>query len=155
MTITGHHIHGSRGFLQADQNRLAAVYNEVFAYADPIRDTGVGVGGGEPRFYTYVSDQRALERAYRANYAEKFRRFYEGDQSLWEGEGAQYASQSNADFVLALYLMRVTNNNAVQVDRLFRMSGLMRSKWDRKVNKNETYGQRTIKRALEIRLKSN
>lgn len=154
MTITGHHIHGSRGFLQADQNRLAAVYNEVFAYAEQIRDTGVGAGGGGSQYFTYVSLQRALERAYRANYASFFDRFYRGDTSLWEGEGARYASQSNADFVLVLYLLRVTNNNTEQVDKLFRRSGLMRPKWDRKVNKTETYGQRTIKRALAVRKNS-
>jgi putative DNA primase/helicase len=152
ITVTGHHIHGSRGYLQAKQDRLAAVYNEVFAYTDPIlKDTGGGIERGGSRYFTYVTDQRALERAYRTNYADKFRRLYEGDMSLWEGEGATYPSQSNADFVLVLYLLRVTNNDTEQVDRLFRMSGLMRPKWDRKVNKYQTYGERIIKRALEIR----
>lgn len=152
ITITGHHLHGSKGNLQTDQDRLAAVYNEIFAYADPVlRGTGGGASGGESRYFTYVSDQRALDRAYRANYGDNFKRFYEGDASLWEGEGARYRSQSNADFALVLYLLRVTNNDSKQVDRLFRMSGLMRPKWDRKVNESETYGKRTIKRALEVR----
>ncbi len=155
VTLTGHHLHGSRGFLQADQDRLAAVYNEIFAYTEPVlRGTGGGVGDGQSRYFTYVSDQRALERAYRASYGSFFRRFYEGDTSLWEGAGARYASQSNADFVLVLYLLRVTNNDTTQVDRLFRMSGLMRPKWDRNVNKDETYGKRTIKRALAVRMRS-
>ena len=152
MTITGHHLHGSRGFLQTDQDRLAAIYNELFAYADPVSES---TGESKPRHYTKVSDKRALERAYRANYGSFFSRFYEGDSSLWEGPGARYASQSNADFVLVLYLLRVTNNDTDQVDMLFRRSGLMRPKWDRKVNKFETYGQRTRKRALSVRLKGH
>jgi len=152
MTVTGHLLHGSRGYLQEDQDRLAAIYNEVFAYSEPIRDTGGGVGRSQ--YFTYVSHQKALDRAYRANYAEKFRRLYEGDTSLWEDEKPRYASQSNADFALVLYLLRVTNNDLSQVDMLFRRSGLMRPKWDRKVNKTETYGQRTLRRALEERKKS-
>ena len=154
MTVTGHPIHANSDLISQDQDRLSAVYNELFAYTEGIKDTGGGAGGSLPGYYTYVSDEQELARAHRANYGSFFRRFYEGDASLWEGPGARYASQSNADFVLALYLLRVTNNDAVQSDRLFRMSGLMRSKWDRKVNKYETYGQRTIKRALQVRLKN-
>ena len=154
MTVTGHPIHTNNGVLSADETKLSAVYNELFAYTEGIRDTGGGDGRTAPRYYTYVSHERALERAYRANYGSFFRRFYEGDSSLWEGPGARYASQSNADFVLTLYLLRVTNNDTRQVDELFRMSGLMRQKWDRKVNDRETYGERTIDRALKVRLKS-
>ena len=105
MTVTGHPIHANNGVLSADETKLSAVYNELFAYNDPIkRDTGGGDGRTAPRYYTYVSLERALERAYRANYGSFFRRLYEGDSSLWEGPGARYASQSNADFVLTLYL---------------------------------------------------
>ena len=93
------------------------MYNELFAYTEGIRGTGGGAEGSAPRYYTYVSDERALARAKGANYGSFFRRFYEGDASLWEGPGARYASQSNADFVLALYLLRVTNNDTVQSDR--------------------------------------
>lgn len=155
MSVTGQRLNGNKDFLSADQDRLSAVYNELFAYTDPVlRDTGVGYEEGRSAYFTNVSLERALDRAYRANYGSFFRRFYEGDSSLWEAEGAKYASQSNADFVLVLFLLRVTNNDVGQVDELFRRSGLMRLKWDRKVNKSETYGQRTIKRALEVRRNS-
>lgn len=154
MTVTGHPIHTNSGLISADQDRLSAVYNELFGYTEGERGTGGGAEGSAPRYYTYVSDEQALARAHRANYGSFFRRFYEGDASLWEGEGARYASQSNADFVLVLFLLRVTNNNTGQSDELFRRSGLMRPKWDRKVNKHETYGQHTIKRALDVRLRS-
>ncbi len=46
MTVTGHPLHRSGSSLQADQNRLAAVYNEIFAYTGP---TPKGTGGGHIR----------------------------------------------------------------------------------------------------------
>jgi putative DNA primase/helicase len=64
------------------------------------------------------------------------------------GRGARHRSQSEADFTLVLLLLYWTNKDTVQVDRLFRHSGLMREKWDRPVKANETYGERIIKDAL-------
>jgi len=89
-----------------------------------------------------------LEKAYNARNAANFRRYYEGDYSLFEGKGARHRSHSEADFTLVLMLLYWTNNDTAQVDRLFRQSGLMREKWDRKVKGDETYGERIIKDAL-------
>jgi putative DNA primase/helicase len=89
-----------------------------------------------------------LEKAYNAKNRANFKRHYEGDYSLWEGKGAKHKSHSEADFELVLLLLYWTNNDTSQVDRLFRQSGLMREKWDRKIKDNETYGQRLIADAL-------
>jgi putative DNA primase/helicase len=89
-----------------------------------------------------------LQKALKAKNAENFKRYYHGDTSLWEGAGAKHHSQSEADFTLVLMLLYWTNKDPTQVDRLFRQSGLMRSKWDRPIKSNETYGERIIKDAL-------
>lgn len=70
------------------------------------------------------------------------------DTSVWEGEGAQHHSQSEADFTLVLLLLYWTNGDTMQVDRLFRQSGLMRQKWTQPIQGSETYGQRVINDAM-------
>lgn len=62
----------------------------------------------------------------------------------WEGH---FNSASEADssvaFTLAFY-----SKDAVQIDRIFRRSGLMREKWDER-HGQQTYGEMTIAKALE------
>ncbi len=79
---------------------------------------------------------------------EKFKRYFFGDSSLWEGEEALHKSQSEADFTLVLMLLYWTNDNKRQVDQLFRQSGLYREKWDRLIKGSETYGERVIADAI-------
>lgn len=50
---------------------------------------------------------------------------------LWKGDWSRYPSQSEADMALCSHLAFWTGRNAIQMDRLFRCSGLMRDKWDR------------------------
>jgi putative DNA primase/helicase len=67
----------------------------------------------------------------------------------WEG---LYDSQSEADMAFCLLLAFWTNKDKAQMDRVFRTSGLMRPKWERKQN-NTTYGNITIENAAN-RVKS-
>lgn len=71
----------------------------------------------------------------------KFTALYAGDMSLTNGD------HSKADLALCNYLAFFTNGNAEQMDRIFRSSGLMREKWDRKWG-DSTYGQKTIEFAI-------
>ena len=150
ITVTGHSINGNASFLSRDEARLTAIYHDIFVYPEE-GNTVEGKRGSVARLVTYYSDEQALDRGYKARNGENFRRHFEGDNSLWEGAGAKYHSQSNADFVLVLLLLRVSNDNKAQVDRLFRLSGLMRPKWDRKTKGNKTYGEFTIEKAISIR----
>ncbi|NJK42934.1 MAG: hypothetical protein HC933_00520 [Pleurocapsa sp. SU_196_0] len=43
----------------------------------------------------------------------------------------------------------LTGGNETRIDNLFRSSALMREKWDRRARTGETYGQGTIREALE------
>ncbi len=68
---------------------------------------------------------------------------------LYEGRWhSHFPSQSEADLCLCAMLAFWTGRNEVQIDRIFRSSGLMREKWDRR-QVGTTYGQLTIKKAIE------
>lgn len=68
-------------------------------------------------------------------------------ESLYSGYISGYGSdRSRADMALCSILAFYTKNTA-QIDRIFRTSGLMRDKWDRKTG-NTTYGALTIENAL-------
>ncbi len=66
---------------------------------------------------------------------------------LWNGQTSGYESASEADMALCNMLAFWTNRNADRMDRLFRLSGLMRDKWDRQQS-GTTYGAITIQEAI-------
>jgi hypothetical protein len=69
---------------------------------------------------------------------------YDGDTSQHDGD------HSAADLALAGHLAWWCDYDHEQADRLFRASGLMRGKWDRRVSSDgELYGERTLRVAFE------
>ena len=68
-------------------------------------------------------------------------------KALFDGDMSNYESASDADMGLCNHLAFWTNNNADQMDRLFRNSALIRDKWDEKRG-NDTYGDITINEAI-------
>src|SRR6266702_6757066 len=120
-----------------------------FIFTPQIKENTGGVAKQpQRRSPLYRTDEEVLEKAYYAKNGQNFKRHFEGDYSLWEGAGSRHTSHSNADFELVLLLLYWTNKDTIQVDRLFRQSGLMREKWDRKIKGKETYGERIIKDAI-------
>jgi putative DNA primase/helicase len=83
-----------------------------------------------------TTDDIILQKALGAQNGQKFMR-------LWAGEHNGYASQSEADLAFCRLLAFFTQD-AAQIDRLFRRSGLMREKWER-----PDYCDLTISRAIE------
>lgn len=68
---------------------------------------------------------------------------------LFKGDWSDYPSQSEADQALCNHLAFWTGNNSAQIDRIFRTSGLMREKWDKKhFGDGRTYGHATIEKAI-------
>jgi putative DNA primase/helicase len=67
--------------------------------------------------------------------------------ALYAGDITSYKSQSEADQALCNMLAFWTNCDPVRMDRLFRVSGLMRDKWDRQQS-GSTYGAITIQEAI-------
>src|SRR5205807_733083 len=89
------------------------------------------------------SNEELIAKAKRARNGAAFARLFDGD---WEGHG----SQSEADFALASHLAFWTGKNRAWIDELFRMSSLMRLKWDEKhYGDGRTYGEETISRACD------
>lgn len=88
-----------------------------------------------------MSDQDVVDKARNCKTGYLFSMLYSGN---WQGV---YPSQSEADMALCNQLAFWTQKNEEQMDRIFRSSGLMRPKWDRKVG-TSTYGAITIGKAI-------
>lgn len=88
-----------------------------------------------------MSDQEVVDKARNSKTGYLFSMLYSGN---WQGV---YPSQSEADMALCNQLAFWTQKNATQMDRIFRASGLMRQKWDRKMG-GSTYGAITIGKAI-------
>lgn len=69
-------------------------------------------------------------------------------QLLFAGNFSEYTSQSEADMAFCNMLAFWTGCNAALMDEIFRQSGLMRDKWDRRQS-GSTYGALTIQKAIE------
>lgn len=68
-------------------------------------------------------------------------------QALYSGDCSAYGSHSEADLALCNMLAFWCGCDADKMDSLFRQSGLMRDKWDRKQS-DTTYGAITIQKAI-------
>lgn len=70
--------------------------------------------------------------------------------ALWSGDKSAHGNDhSAADAALCSYLAFWTGRDAGRMDRLFRASGLMRKKWDRRHRQDgATYGQMTVQHAI-------
>ncbi len=80
-----------------------------------------------------------LEKAFASKSGEKFKKLYNGDFS-------DYPSQSEADMAFCNMLAFWCGRDTAKMDDIFRQSGLMRDKWDRKQS-GSTYGQLILKKA--------
>ncbi len=87
-----------------------------------------------------MNDIDILDKARNCKTGNLFQLLYSGN---WEG---LYPSQSEADLTLCNHLAFWTQKDERQMDRIFRSSGLMREKWDKKRG-SLTYGQITIQKA--------
>lgn len=89
-----------------------------------------------------IDDEKVIEIAKNSKNGSKFADLYAGN---WQ---TYYKSQSEADIALCNTLAFFTQCNDEQIDRIFRSSGLMRSKWDI-VHGINTYGEKTITKAID------
>lgn len=135
-------------------NRFIAVTGNVFEDRHELRDIQTGVDILIKRFFTErkqpvmprprpvsdLDDKALLERITQSPQGDKFMR-------LWNGDISDYPSHSEADMALCRILAFWTGGDESRIDYLFRQSGLMRTKWDRRLRPGYTYGSLTIKRA--------
>jgi primase-polymerase (primpol)-like protein len=88
-----------------------------------------------------LSDEEIIDRAKNARNGSRFNRLWEGDTSDYGGD------HSRADAALCWILAFWSGGDTARMDRLFRMSGLMRDKWDRLAG-DSTYGALTLRSVL-------
>ena len=135
-TITGKHLSGTPLSIHNRQQILDDVSTEVFA---PESKTASCCSSG----VSVASDEELIERAQKSRNGDRFGR-------LWRGDTSDYGKDhSRADLALCRMLSFWCRGDAERVDRLFRRSGLMRDKWDRRAGASP-YGVRTIRAVARL-----
>lgn len=138
-TVTGNVLQNVSADVEERQGQVDALYAKVFGPAGQV--TACKPAGAGP---CVLSDEQIIRLAgslTRKNGAgRKFADLFEG---RWE---SYFGSPSEADSSLCWMLAYYTKD-AGQIDRLFRRSGLFRSKWDERHGR-ATYGVLTIEKAL-------
>lgn len=138
-TVTGQSISDTPAHIEHCEDEISEVHE---SYLQSSADTAVITGEGDSPPQSSLSDDKLINKAKSSESGEKFTR-------LWNGQIADYDSHSEADAALCSRLAFWTAGNTNQIDRLFRRSGLMRSKWDEKRG-TQTYGERTIANSIEV-----
>lgn len=136
-TMTGR-LYGPEKPLRAAQDTVNALYAELQARAQkqqerPTEKPTAAPGGVD------IEDAPLIAKMKKGRNGAAF-------SALWNGDISAYPSHSEADVALCNILAWWTNGDPAKMDRLFRQSGLMREKWDRKQS-GTTYGAITIKNA--------
>jgi primase-polymerase (primpol)-like protein len=133
-TITGKHLSGTPLAIQDRQKVLEELTAKLFVAGAALpRATLTGAAT--------LSDDDIIERATKARHGDRFRRLWTGDASDYEND------HSRADLALCRMLAFWCGGNGARIDRLFRRSGLMRDKWDRRTG-DSAYGLLTVSTAL-------
>ena len=120
VTVTGDAL--TPGFnLEERGEQLAAVLEKYMVRPQVKKPAPPAPSGG----VVDMDDQALIEKAKRGRNGAQF-------TALWNGDTTGYQSKSEADIALCNMLAFWTNRDAERIDRLFRASGLMRDKWDRR-----------------------
>jgi putative DNA primase/helicase len=134
-TVTGHHLSGTPLKIETRQLEFNRLYSRLF----PPATNGNGNGRSNPTYSFGLTDRELIDRAMDAENGQKFSR-------LWNGNTSEYGGDdSRADLGLCSMLAFWTGKDAQRIDTLFRQSGLMRDKWERR-----DYRERTIQAAIDL-----
>ncbi|MFC5973463.1 hypothetical protein ACFPYI_19210 [Halomarina salina] len=138
-TVTGAHVQGTPDTINERTDELRAVHREHIG--GPAEEEATPTPQ-QPSGPSELADEDLIERAQQAANGQKF-------TGLWSGSTAGYDSHSEADMALNSMLAFWSGGDATQMDRLFRDSGLYRSKWDEvHFADGSTYGEKTLERAI-------
>ena len=133
-TMTGKHLSGTPVAIRDRQQELESLMAELFPVASPLSSAA-------PRDFGNLSDEDLIERAKNARNGDQFKRLWAGDTSDYDND------HSRADLALCRILAFWCGGDHERIDRLFRCSGLMRDKWDRRTGESD-YGSLTVRAAL-------
>lgn len=132
VTVTGNCYR--EGIVPTDMAALQTLLDTLMKRKSQVVNTHI-----EP--CSYLSDDEVLEHAARAENGERFMDYYEGN---WQ---KYFDNQSDADMGFISMLAFWCGCDEEQIDRIFRSSGMMRPKWDRK-QAGTTYGAISIRNAV-------
>jgi len=141
-TFTGNLIEGACPEIRQAQEAINTVYQIIDPNYQENCNQPSQAEGPAPHVQqerSTTTDYEIIRKAESARNGDKFSHLMRGD---WSG----YQSQSEADSALCCMLAFYTRD-IPQIDRIFRMSGLDRSKWMEKRGAL-TYGELTIQNAL-------
>lgn len=138
-TVTGKRLDNISMNIEKRQKELNKLHAEIFGNHS---SKPTSKPKNEPMTNLSISDAELINKAMSANNGAKFK-------ALWNGDTSGHSNDdSAADLALCEMLAFWTNKDHDRIDSLFRQSGLMRNKWDRKTGE-QTYGDMTISKAME------
>lgn len=129
-TVTGQALPGTAPTIRDCPEQIATLCAEVFGEEKPKEEA-------QPP-NTDLDDEEIIRRASRAKNGAQF-------SALWQGSTDGYPSDSEADLALLSHLGWWTQYDAGRMDRLFRLSGRNRDKWESR----QDYRERSIKKVCE------
>jgi hypothetical protein len=144
-TVTGEHLEGTPKTVRSAQQALMKLHRKSFGELDNSDDLAPTLENDNhiPKAIRKLDDDQLLRRILRSQHNLPFARlYYGGDTSMHDGD------DSAADLALCGVLAYWSGGDRERMDRMFRESGLMRTKWDERRGE-VTYGELTIGKALE------
>lgn len=137
-TMTGQHLEGTPDAIADGAVTLPWIHEAFIARKRKAK------APRPARQSVQLTNDQVLQKACASANGEEF-------SALWDGRWQEkYASQSEADLALCCALAFWTGKDTVQMDQLFRASGLMREKWDQVHHADgSSYGAETIRQAIE------
>lgn len=135
-TFTGN-TYGVPRSVSAAESGLSELYKEL----SPKKEDPKTEHARPQRTPVQLTDLELIEKASSAHNGERFKALYSGDLREYAGD------HSRADMALSNLLAYWTNGDIDRMDRLFRQSGLMRDKWDRRQS-GSTYGMIQLEKAV-------
>lgn len=142
VTVTGHAIlpGAEVGVRDSELRQVLDTYMlRQTAAAGSSQQKSYSQSGQAPKDLTQA-DEELIERIANSDSGEQFSALMDGDMSSCNGD------HSSADMALT-NILAVRTGDGEQIDRIFRSSKLMRSKWD-EMHGASTYGEMTINKAL-------
>lgn len=134
-TVTGNPYGTQAPITSADQ-AIRSLYEEL-----TLKRTVPDKAKAPPQPAAKLKDDQLIEKALAAKNGKAFRALMDGDVSAYGGD------HSRADMALC-NILAFWSDDIDQMDRIFRNSGLMRDKWDRRQS-GSTYGRLQLEKAIQ------
>ncbi|WKY47155.1 phage/plasmid primase, P4 family [Eubacteriaceae bacterium ES3] len=142
-TVTGN-VFGELKPIQHREKEIKALYDKE---NPPDEKTPIKQNVDKP-IKPDLSADKIIDLIRASKQADKFNKLYAGDLSDYINPDTGETDHSSGDFALCSILAFWCGGDTGMMDQIFRTSGLMRDKWDRKESTFGTYGNRTINEAV-------